>query len=768
MCSLIKNDIKHKMNNIITTLCNCGYLFKKSYMSDIKYIFSKYTNNESAFLTLLHDIKYIEYLQSGLDYIDIPTVYAKLTSIIKRLSVKSTSTSINQSQNEPNNYYNQFSIFNYQDTETLLLLDSLKTSLKDNIYEIIPTSNDDEISLINRFIELSKQTIPPPPHIDKYYSILTSYKLEVKFPDLNEQYPLYDKLITILDNSLSGDKREKVLIITKTQSICDIIKQILISKYVSLDNKYTNFHLNNMRNFLIQKHEFTKRKKILNNPHLNVESAYFRENLLLHYTCFKLCALNDEEKEIIFNKIVSLYNDDDLLPSEIEVTQEMYEQVDNSCYNNENLILPHHIEIFPLCEKESDEENKYVTLNSKLKGYDYNFIIFFGNQVDVTRFLEVFIINNNNIQNDNNDNQTNEYICSINKLILMNNISSYSFSKEIYKLKSEFLTFKKSLINYKEFISKYNNDVDMNDKEVNDNDNKELSTEINNMNILIDFREMSAKCPFYLYSKGFNINIASLEVGDYITSNTVCIERKSITTNDLFESLKSNRLINQIVKMEKYYTTIIILLELETIDDLIKVKNNGGVFSQRNLFDKFIDLKNLSTKVLYVWSFSPKMTAELLFKIKYLFKNDYLDVNKCISVNKKYNNSKKQKGKIEDNKQKSIFSFIDKGSFIKEEEEEEDLELEKYECDHNNNKITNKGKSESNENDVNLKRRKINIEKFIRSVDGVNTGNYNVIIKKFKTLKEFIMCDKEVLYEEFGRINGNKMHCFFTYKYNCD
>ena len=161
------------------------------------------------------------------------------------------------------------------------------------------------------------------------------------------------------------------------------------------------------------------------------------------------------------------------------------------------------------------------------------------------------------------------------------------------------------------------------------------------------------------------------------------------------------------------------------------------------------------------------MTAELLFKIKYLFKNDYLDVNKCISVNKKYNNSKKQKGKIEDNKQKSIFSFIDNGSSIKEEEEEEDLELEKYECD-NNNMITNKGKGELIENDVNLKRRKINIEKFIRSVDGVNTGNYNVIIKKFKTLKEFITCDKEVLYEEFGRINGNKIHCFFTYKYNCD
>lgn len=51
------------------------------------------------------------------------------------------------------------------------------------------------------------------------------------------------------------------------------------------------------------------------------------------------------------------------------------------------------------------------------------------------------------------------------------------------------------------------------------------------------------------------------QVGDYILSPEVCVERKSLA--DLFQSFGSGRLYNQAEAMTRYYKTPVLLIEFD-------------------------------------------------------------------------------------------------------------------------------------------------------------------------------------------------------------
>ena len=59
----------------------------------------------------------------------------------------------------------------------------------------------------------------------------------------------------------------------------------------------------------------------------------------------------------------------------------------------------------------------------------------------------------------------------------------------------------------------------------------------------VDTREFSSMTPVHLHLAGFWVVPMQLTVGDYILSDEICIERKSVATGDLFESFKSGRLL---------------------------------------------------------------------------------------------------------------------------------------------------------------------------------------------------------------------------------
>lgn len=72
-------------------------------------------------------------------------------------------------------------------------------------------------------------------------------------------------------------------------------------------------------------------------------------------------------------------------------------------------------------------------------------------------------------------------------------------------------------------------------------------------------REFMSSLPNVLHQKGIRIIPVTLEVGDYVLSPLICVERKSIA--DLYQSFASGRLYNQVETMIRYYKIPVLLIE---------------------------------------------------------------------------------------------------------------------------------------------------------------------------------------------------------------
>lgn len=82
------------------------------------------------------------------------------------------------------------------------------------------------------------------------------------------------------------------------------------------------------------------------------------------------------------------------------------------------------------------------------------------------------------------------------------------------------------------------------------------------MKIIIDHREMRSKVPESLQKLGAEIEITTLEVGDYVVSDHVAFERK--TVNDIFATLLERReLFSQLNDLAKSYRRPILIIEGE-------------------------------------------------------------------------------------------------------------------------------------------------------------------------------------------------------------
>ena len=77
--------------------------------------------------------------------------------------------------------------------------------------------------------------------------------------------------------------------------------------------------------------------------------------------------------------------------------------------------------------------------------------------------------------------------------------------------------------------------------------------------IIVDNREMRSRVARYAYSLGAKIETAQLEVGDYILSDKVCVERKTI--NDFLSSLMDTRLFPQLMNLKSNFEHPLIILE---------------------------------------------------------------------------------------------------------------------------------------------------------------------------------------------------------------
>ncbi|HIP74984.1 MAG TPA: DEAD/DEAH box helicase [Thermococcus paralvinellae] len=77
--------------------------------------------------------------------------------------------------------------------------------------------------------------------------------------------------------------------------------------------------------------------------------------------------------------------------------------------------------------------------------------------------------------------------------------------------------------------------------------------------IYVDSRELKSQVPKYLKELGVNVEVKTLDVGDYIVSEDVAVERKS--ANDFIQSIIDGRLFDQVKRLTEAYIKPVIIIE---------------------------------------------------------------------------------------------------------------------------------------------------------------------------------------------------------------
>ncbi|OBZ86984.1 DNA repair protein rad16 [Choanephora cucurbitarum] len=134
--------------------------------------------------------------------------------------------------------------------------------------------------------------------------------------------------------------------------------------------------------------------------------------------------------------------------------------------------------------------------------------------------------------------------------------------------------------------------------------------------VIVDLREFRSSLPPILYAEGIQIVPCTLQVGDYILSPDMCVERKSIA--DLIQSFSSGRLYTQCESMSLYYTMPILLIEFDqnksfSLQAVSEMKEN---IRMTDLSSKLVMLALAFPKLRIIWSSSPHETAKIFSELK--------------------------------------------------------------------------------------------------------------------------------------------------------
>ncbi|CAH9096097.1 unnamed protein product [Cuscuta epithymum] len=129
-------------------------------------------------------------------------------------------------------------------------------------------------------------------------------------------------------------------------------------------------------------------------------------------------------------------------------------------------------------------------------------------------------------------------------------------------------------------------------------------------------REFMSSLPNVLHQKGMHIIPVTLEVGDYILSPLMCVERKSI--QDLYGSFASGRLFHQVEMMSRYYRIPVLLIEFSQDKSFSfqSASEIGDDVTPNNIISKLSLLILHFPRLRIVWSRSLHATAEIFTSLK--------------------------------------------------------------------------------------------------------------------------------------------------------
>ncbi|MEM3506645.1 MAG: ERCC4 domain-containing protein [Candidatus Bathyarchaeia archaeon] len=133
-------------------------------------------------------------------------------------------------------------------------------------------------------------------------------------------------------------------------------------------------------------------------------------------------------------------------------------------------------------------------------------------------------------------------------------------------------------------------------------DKKSLNQKIK---IIIDSRESSSPIIKEFSKFDLSIELKSLEVGDYVLSSKVVVEKK--TTEDFIASIIDGRLFNQLIKLKNTYENPILIIEGESFytSRAFRIESIIGTIAS-----VIVDYR-----VPIIWTKDPVETALLLFYI---------------------------------------------------------------------------------------------------------------------------------------------------------
>uniref|UniRef100_A0A673VTU3 DNA repair endonuclease XPF n=1 Tax=Suricata suricatta TaxID=37032 RepID=A0A673VTU3_SURSU len=134
--------------------------------------------------------------------------------------------------------------------------------------------------------------------------------------------------------------------------------------------------------------------------------------------------------------------------------------------------------------------------------------------------------------------------------------------------------------------------------------------------IVVDMREFRSELPSLIHRRGIDIEPVTLEVGDYILTPEMCVERKSIS--DLIGSLNNGRLYSQCISMSRYYKRPVLLIEFDPSKPFSLMSR--GAFHQEissnDVSSKLTLLTLHFPRLRILWCPSPHATAELFEELK--------------------------------------------------------------------------------------------------------------------------------------------------------
>ncbi|XP_069693595.1 DNA repair endonuclease XPF [Periplaneta americana] len=134
--------------------------------------------------------------------------------------------------------------------------------------------------------------------------------------------------------------------------------------------------------------------------------------------------------------------------------------------------------------------------------------------------------------------------------------------------------------------------------------------------VVVDMREFRSDLPSLIHRRGIDIEPVTLQVGDYILTPELCVERKSVS--DLIGSLNSGRLYNQALSMTRHYAKPMLLIEFDQ-NKPFALQGSYYVSNDITSNDVAAKLQLLTLhfpKLKLVWSPSPYATAQLFEELK--------------------------------------------------------------------------------------------------------------------------------------------------------